>query len=80
LSFVGGNSRRFGNGGHTGEAAKNLDLSKRRAAAVQEVLASQFGIDATRLTSNGYGAGKPIASNDSPDGRAQNRRVEFIKQ
>jgi OmpA-OmpF porin, OOP family len=64
----------------TGDAAHNLDLSKRRAKAVMTVLVSQFGIDASRLTSNGFGAANPIASNDTPDGRAQNRRVEFVKQ
>jgi OmpA-OmpF porin, OOP family len=64
----------------TGDAAHNLDLSKRRAEAVMNVLVSQFGIDASRLTSNGFGAGNPIASNDTPDGRAENRRVEFVKK
>jgi OOP family OmpA-OmpF porin len=63
-----------------GDAAHNLDLSKRRAEAVRTVLVSQFGIDAARLTSNGFGQAKPIGSNDTPDGRAQNRRVEFVKQ
>jgi OOP family OmpA-OmpF porin len=64
----------------TGDAAHNLDLSKRRAAAVMKVLVAQFGIDQSRLTSNGFGAANPIASNDTPDGRAQNRRVEFVKK
>ncbi len=63
-----------------GNSDHNLDLSKRRALAVQNVLVSQFGIDASRLSSNGFGAGNPIGSNDTPDGRAQNRRVEFIKK
>ncbi len=63
-----------------GNAAHNLDLSKRRALAVQNVLVSQFGIDAGRLTSNGFGADKPTGSNDTPGGRAENRRVEFIKK
>jgi outer membrane protein OmpA-like peptidoglycan-associated protein len=63
-----------------GDAAHNLDLSRRRAQAVMTVLVSQFGIDAGRLTSNGFGAGKPIGTNDTPDGRAQNRRVEFVKR
>jgi OmpA-OmpF porin, OOP family len=63
-----------------GDAAHNLDLSKRRAKAVQTVLVAQFGIDASRLTANGFGAAKPIGSNDTPDGRADNRRVEFIKK
>jgi OmpA-OmpF porin, OOP family len=64
----------------TGEAAHNLDLSKRRAAAVASVLVSQFGIDQSRLSSNGFGVANPIASNDTSDGRAQNRRVEFVKK
>jgi OmpA-OmpF porin, OOP family len=64
----------------TGDAAHNADLSKRRAEAVKTVLTSQYGVDASRLKSSGFGAEKPMASNDTPDGRAQNRRVEFVKQ
>jgi outer membrane protein OmpA-like peptidoglycan-associated protein len=64
----------------TGTAEHNLDLSKRRAEAVKAVLVSQFGIDAARLTTDGLGATKPIATNDTPQGRAQNRRVEFVRQ
>jgi OmpA-OmpF porin, OOP family len=63
-----------------GNADHNLDLSKRRAQAVMSVLVSQFGVDAGRLSVNGFGPEKPIASNDTPDGRAENRRVEFIKK
>jgi outer membrane protein OmpA-like peptidoglycan-associated protein len=69
--------------GHTdsaGSAAHNLDLSKRRAEAVKLVLVSQFKVDAARLTTAGLGATKPMGSNDTPQGRAQNRRVEFAKQ
>lgn len=69
--------------GHTdgsGNAAHNMDLSKRRAEAVKSVLVSQFNIDAARLTTSGLGATKPLDSNDTPQGRAQNRRVEFAKQ
>jgi outer membrane protein OmpA-like peptidoglycan-associated protein len=69
--------------GHTdsvGDAARNLDLSKRRAEAVKHVLVSQFSIDPSRLTTAGLGATKPIDTNDTPPGRAQNRRVEFVKQ
>lgn len=69
--------------GHTdsvGDAGRNLDLSKRRAEAVKTVLVEQFKIDAGRLTTTGLGATKPIDSNDTPQGRAQNRRVEFVKQ
>lgn len=64
----------------TGNPEHNLDLSKRRAEAVRSVLISQFGIDPARLTSNGKGAASPIASNDTAEGRAQNRRVEFVKE
>jgi len=64
----------------TGKAEHNLDLSKRRAEAVKAVLVSQFGVDAGRLAADGFGASKPIDSNDTPQGRAQNRRVEFVKQ
>jgi len=63
----------------TGDAAHNMDLSKRRAEAVKSVLVSQFGIDAARLAAAGHGADKPIGSNDTPEGRAGNRRVEFVK-
>jgi OOP family OmpA-OmpF porin len=64
----------------TGNADHNLDLSKRRAEAVKAVLVSQFNVDAGRLTTAGLGATKPIDTNDTPSGRAQNRRVEFVKQ
>jgi outer membrane protein OmpA-like peptidoglycan-associated protein len=66
--------------GHTdsrGSAAYNLKLSDRRATSVKNYLVSK-GFDFTHLTSHGYGATKPIASNDTDDGRAQNRRVEFV--
>lgn len=69
--------------GHTdsvGNADQNLDLSRRRAEAVKTVLVSQFKLDASRLTTAGLGATKPIDSNDTPQGRSQNRRVEFVKQ
>jgi outer membrane protein OmpA-like peptidoglycan-associated protein len=68
--------------GHTdssGDAAKNLDLSKRRAAAVKDALVNQHGIDAARVTTEGFGASKPLTSNDTPQGKAENRRVEFVK-
>ena len=63
-----------------GDANHNLDLSKRRAQAVQSVLVAQFGVDASRLSANGMGAGNPIGSNDTAEGRAANRRVEFVKK
>jgi outer membrane protein OmpA-like peptidoglycan-associated protein len=64
----------------TGDAAHNMDLSQRRAEAVRAVLVSQFGIDVARLTTKGLGATKPVATNTTPQGRAENRRVEFIRQ
>jgi outer membrane protein OmpA-like peptidoglycan-associated protein len=68
--------------GHTdnvGAAAANQSLSERRAAAVRQALIAAYHIDAARLTSKGYGATKPVASNDTPEGRQQNRRVELVK-
>jgi outer membrane protein OmpA-like peptidoglycan-associated protein len=64
----------------TGDPARNLEISKRRAQAVVSVLVAQFGIDARRLTANGFGMEKPIGSNDTPAGRSENRRVEFVKK
>jgi outer membrane protein OmpA-like peptidoglycan-associated protein len=69
--------------GHTdsvGDAAHNLDLSKRRAEAVRAVLVGQFNVDAGRLSAAGLGATKPVEPNDTPQGRAQNRRVELVRQ
>jgi OmpA-OmpF porin, OOP family len=63
-----------------GAAAHNLDLSRRRAEAVKAVLVSQLGCDPGQLTTAGFGAARPIASNDTPRERADNRRVEFVRQ
>jgi outer membrane protein OmpA-like peptidoglycan-associated protein len=68
--------------GHTdsdGADAANLDLSKRRGASVKNELVKTFGIDASRLESDGMGETKPVAPNDTPANKALNRRVEFIK-
>jgi OOP family OmpA-OmpF porin len=65
--------------GHTdsvGSEQHNLQLGKARAEAVRVYLISQ-GIDAGRLTAASYGATKPVATNATEEGRAQNRRVEF---
>ena len=67
--------------GHTddrGTAAYNLDLSRRRAANVEAALVREHGIAAGRLTSSGAGSGAPVASNDTEEGRAKNRRVELV--
>ncbi len=69
--------------GHTdnvGGLAANMDLSKRRAAAVVLALTTKYGVSAAQLQSYGDGPYAPVASNDSADGRALNRRVELVKQ
>lgn len=68
--------------GHTdsdGDDMKNLELSQRRAESIKSVLVKTFGIDASRLETEGAGETKPIASNDTPENKARNRRVEFVK-
>jgi outer membrane protein OmpA-like peptidoglycan-associated protein len=68
--------------GHTdnvGAAAANQTLSEKRAAAVKQVLSGQFAVDAGRLESKGLGASAPAGSNDTPEGRQSNRRVELVK-
>ncbi|MDB5033459.1 MAG: hypothetical protein JWQ98_700 [Chlorobi bacterium] len=61
-----------------GSSTGNLTLSQRRAAAVREYLTATAGIDTARIEAVGEGAGHPVASNDTEDGRRQNRRVEFV--
>lgn len=68
--------------GHTdadGDDASNLDLSKRRAASVKNELVNNFGIDGSRIETDGKGETQPIASNNAPSNKALNRRVELIK-
>ena len=68
--------------GHTdsdGSAAANLTLSKNRSASVKNALSKDFGIDASRMETDGKGASEPASPNTSPEGKANNRRVEFIK-
>jgi OmpA-OmpF porin, OOP family len=67
--------------GHTdnnGDDEKNLALSKKRAAAVKAKLITT-GIAASRLQTDGKGENEPVADNETPEGKAANRRVEFIK-
>jgi len=68
--------------GHTDDRSTdeyNLELSQRRAEAVRAYLIGK-GISADRLTAKGYGESKPIADNDTEDGRFKNRRVELVEQ
>ena len=68
--------------GHTddvGSDADNLDLSERRAAAAVRGLVER-GIAADRLRSAGFGEGRPVATNATPNGRAENRRVELVRE
>jgi OOP family OmpA-OmpF porin len=62
----------------TGSSSYNQKLSKSRADAVMKVLINEFGIDQSRITTSGMGESQPIASNESAEGRAKNRRVEAI--
>ena len=62
---------------NTGTAAYNQDLSQRRAASVAEVLRSS-GVPSNRITTYGRGEDAPIATNQTPQGQAQNRRVEIV--
>jgi uncharacterized protein (TIGR02145 family) len=69
--------------GHTdsdGEDALNMDLSKRRAISVKSELTGKFGVEASRLETDGKGESEPIADNNNSVNKAKNRRVEFIDQ
>lgn len=68
-------------GGHTdnvGKEAANVLLSQKRADAVKKYLVDKFGVDASRITTKGYGPSKPVADNATAAGRQQNRRVEAV--
>jgi outer membrane protein OmpA-like peptidoglycan-associated protein len=68
--------------GHTdniGGESYNLDLSRRRAAAVKTALVNNFRIDPRRLTHGGAGASRPKDTNATLEGRARNRRVELVR-
>lgn len=68
--------------GHTDSRSKdsyNVNLSERRAAAVRDYLISK-GVAADRLTAKGYGESKPVADNNTEEGRFMNRRVELVEQ
>jgi len=68
--------------GHTdsdGADAANMTLSQKRSDSVKAYLVSNYKLDATRLETKGWGESKPMDKNDSPEGKANNRRVELVK-
>lgn len=68
--------------GHTssdGDDNANMELSKKRAAAVKDMLVKEFAIDAASIETEGKGETQPVADNKTKEGKAANRRVEFIK-
>jgi outer membrane protein OmpA-like peptidoglycan-associated protein len=69
--------------GHTdnqGQLSRNVTLSQQRADAVVKALVTDYKINAARLVAKGVASFSPVASNDSSEGRAKNRRVELVKQ
>ena len=67
--------------GHTdsrGSAARNLEISQRRAQSIKKYFANSFGIAPERITAEGFGDTRPIASNETSEGRRKNRRVLVI--
>jgi outer membrane protein OmpA-like peptidoglycan-associated protein len=68
-------------GGHTdnqGNERKNQALSEKRVQSIKDYLTQRYNIAPERVRTVGYGSAKPIAPNDTPDGRAKNRRVEVV--
>jgi outer membrane protein OmpA-like peptidoglycan-associated protein len=69
--------------GHTdadGDDQHNLVLSKQRAVSVVDYLVDTFGVDAPRLEAQGFGETAPVAPNDTPEGKQENRRVELVRR
>jgi OmpA-OmpF porin, OOP family len=67
--------------GHTdanGSDSANLILSQDRADAVKQYLVSQLGANAEKVSSIGYGEARPVATNETPAGRARNRRIDLV--
>jgi hypothetical protein len=62
----------------TGDTEKNKDLSRRRAESVKKVLVERYGAGEAQISTKGWGAEQPLATNDTDDGRAVNRRVEIL--
>ena len=69
--------------GHTdsyGSDEKNMELSQERASAVKQYILANMNLDQNKVMSFGYGETKPIANNETKDGRAKNRRIDLIIQ
>jgi OOP family OmpA-OmpF porin len=61
-----------------GSAAYNQQLSQRRAQSVRDYLIQNFDISPDRLTAKGFGEERPVASNDTSEGRSKNRRIQAV--
>ena len=67
--------------GHTdsrGSAARNLEVSQARAQSMLQFLSTVGGIEANRLIAEGRGEKEPLATNETPEGRSQNRRIDVV--
>lgn len=76
--FKGGEVRIYGFADSTGSTAYNRQLAEARAAAVRNWLATKGSIDSSHISLHPIGEGSPVATNSTPQGREQNRRVEII--
>lgn len=74
----GGSYTIAGHTDNTGDKEQNRLLSEQRASAVREALVKDFGVDTNQVASIGYGQRYPLYPNDTPEGRAKNRRVDII--
>lgn len=79
IKSISGNIQIIGHTDSDGTVEANLTLSKNRAESVKNALVNEFGIESSRLQTDGKGESQPIESNQTTSGKAQNRRVEFIK-
>lgn len=80
-NYINNNGSSFLIVGHTdsdGDKEANRILSQQRSSAVREALVNEFGVDTNLLASGGFGSKYPIASNATSEGKAQNRRVDFV--
>jgi outer membrane protein OmpA-like peptidoglycan-associated protein len=75
-SYADTNIEIFGYTDNTGKPEYNLSLSQKRSESVRDYLVSK-GLKTSRFKTSGLGIVDPIATNDTPEGRSQNRRVEF---